>query len=140
MLKKSIRKTAIEVIDFPSKDYEPLVDYEGWRVAVLASCENTTLPKIKTMQKHEFTDEVFVLIRGNATLITAGNGESPEDMDVQKLEQRKVYNVKKGFWHNHVLDKDGIVLIVENKDTNDENSPIMDLTEEQLVELAELIR
>ena len=130
---------AIEITDFPVTDYEPLVDSEGWRVAVLAFCENTTLPKIQTMQKHDFTDEVFVLIRGNCTLLTGGNGEVPGEMRSVKLEPHKVYNVKKGFWHNHVLDEEGIVLIVENQDTCDDNSPIMLLTEAQKAALEKLV-
>ncbi|MBQ9926435.1 MAG: hypothetical protein IJO65_00530 [Lachnospiraceae bacterium] len=130
---------AIEITDFPKTDYMPLVDYEGWRVAVLASCENTTLPKIKTMQKHDETDEVFVLTRGNCTLITAGCGEKPGELTLWKLEPQKVYNVKKGFWHNHILDEEGVVVIVENADTCDDNSPILPLDEEQLKELAGMI-
>lgn len=137
-VQNDMKQTAIEITDFPTTDYEPLVDYDGWRVAVLAYCENTTLPKIQSMQKHELTDEVFVLIRGNCTLLTAGNGGKPAYINVQKLEKYKVYNVKKGFWHNHILDEEGIVLIVENKDTNDGNSPISELTEQQLKELADL--
>lgn len=125
----------IEVTDFPKTDYEPLVDYEGWRVAVLAYCENTRIERIKTMQKHLYTDEVFVLIRGNATLYTAGNTAEIGELKAVKLQPHKVYNVKKGVWHNHVLDEEGIVLIVENQDTCDENSPIMNLSEEQIREL-----
>lgn len=129
---------AIEVTDFPAKDYEPLVDYESWRVAVLAACENTTLPMIQTMQRHEQTDEVFVLIRGNCTLFTGGNSETPGEIEAVKLEPLKVYNVKKGFWHNHILDEEGAVLIVENKDTTVDNSPVYPLTKEQKEKLEKL--
>ena len=128
----------IEVTDFPEKDYEPLVDYEGWRVAVLAYCENTRMERITTMQKHLETDEVFVLIRGNATLYTAGNGDEIGKIEAMSLQPRKVYNVKKGIWHNHVLDEEGIVLIVENQDTCDDNSPIKPLSEVQIEELNSL--
>ncbi len=133
-----IKKHGIEITEFPETDYEPLVDYGEWRVAVLAFCENTTIEKIKTMQKHEGTDEVFVLVRGNATLYTAGDGEVPDEVQAVRLEPRKVYNVKKGVWHNHVLDKEGIVVIVENRNTNDENSPVLPLSAEQLERLKEL--
>ncbi len=130
---------AIEVINFPETDYEPLVDYQGWRVAVLAFCENTTLEKIKKMQKHNETDEVFVLVRGNCTLISAGNGDEPGELEIHKMEPQKVYNVKKGFWHNHILDEEGIVVIIENSDTTDDNSPELPLTDEQIKRLAELV-
>jgi len=130
---------AIEITNFPPADYKPLVDFEGWRVAVLAYCENTTPEKILTMQKHDETDEVFVLIRGNATLITAESGDCPGELALTRLEPCKIYNVKKGFWHNHVLDEEGIVLIVENRNTCDENSPIKPLTEAQQAELRRML-
>ena len=69
-MEKEKRNTAeIEIIDFPAEDYQPLKDYEGWRVAVLRSCENTRLEKIHWMQKHMQTDEVFVLITGRCDSI-----------------------------------------------------------------------
>lgn len=122
---------AIKIVDFPQTDYEPLIDYEGWRVAVLAYCENTTIDKIKTMQKHDETDEVFVLVRGKCALITGGNGEEPGQAEFTCLQPQKAYTVKKGFWHEHVLDEEGIVLIIENSNTCDENSPRVKLGEEQ---------
>ncbi len=135
-----IKEKAIEIVDFPATDYAPLIDYQGWRVAVLAFCENTTLEKIKTMQKHEETDEVFILVRGNCTLLLAGEEETPGAIELCKMEPQKAYNIKKGFWHNHILDEEGIVVIVENQDTNDDNSPVLPLKEEQLQQLLELVR
>lgn len=121
----------IEIADFPQTDYEPLIDYEGWRVAVLAYCENTTIDKIKTMQKHDETDEVFVLVRGKCALITGGNAEEPGQPEFTSLQPHKAYTIKKGFWHEHVLDEEGIVLIIENSNTCDDNSPRVKLSAEQ---------
>ncbi len=114
---------AIEIIDFPAEDYMPLKDYGAWRVAVLRHCENTNLERISWMQKHMETDEVFALLDGNCTLILAGDGDKPENYEMVKMEPHKLYNIKSGFWHNHVLDENGEVLIVENRDTTDDNSP-----------------
>lgn len=127
--------TGIEVADFPTEDYTRLVTYEGWRLAALAYCPNTSPERILTMQKHNETDEVFVLVKGNATLITAGNGEEPGELTFTKMEPLKAYNVKKGYWHNHILDEEGLVLIVENDNTCAENSPILPLTKTQVAEL-----
>jgi len=43
-----------------------------------------------------------------------------------------IYNVKRGVWHTHVLDKHAMVLIVENRNTSDQNSPVAALTNEQV--------
>lgn len=124
---KTMVQKEIEICEFPAADYMPLVDYEGWRVAVLAYCENTRAENIHTMQKHEETDEVFVLLRGKVTLLTAGSGETPGEVVLHEMEPMKTYNVKKGVWHNHILDEEGVVLIVENRNTCDENSPVVEL-------------
>ncbi len=125
----------IEIIDFQPEGYKPLVDFGAWRVAVLKFCDDLKLENVKTMQKHLETDEVFVLIRGNCTLFLGGDGGSPENIKSVSMEHGKIYNIKKGVWHNHIMDEDGEVLIVENRDTCDDNSPIVPLDDSQLLAL-----
>lgn len=82
------------------------------------------------MQKHLETDEVFVLISGSCNLYSAGTGDLPGEIIKVPMEMHKGYNVKKGVWHTHTLSEDAAVLIVENQDTSDDNSPIFPITEE----------
>jgi ureidoglycolate hydrolase len=132
----------IEIKDFPAEGYQPLVDYGGWRVAVLKFCDDLLIENVKTMQKHLYTDEVFVLVQGNCTLFLAGDGDLPGTITAVKMEPHKVYNIKKGTWHNHIMDSNGEVVIVENQETRDteDNSPIRPLSDAQLTELAESIK
>ena len=83
------------------------------------------------MQKHDETDEVFVLLEGDFTLFLGGNGEHIGEIEAIKLEPLKLYNVKKGTYHTHTPEKNSTVLIVENVDTTDDNSPKEKLTLEQ---------
>ncbi|MFI3238846.1 MAG: hypothetical protein R3Y47_12610 [Lachnospiraceae bacterium] len=129
----------ITVVSFPKEGYQPLVDFEGWRVAVLRYCNDTTIDAIKTMQRHEKTDEVFVLISGSCTLFTAGDADKPGELVAWYMETDKVYNVKKGVWHNHILNEDGVVCIIENQNTSDENSPIINLTKEEILYIKKLV-
>lgn len=119
----------IEVTCFQKEGYKPVVDYMDWRVAVLKYCEELEINNIATMQKHMETDEIFVLLEGDCTLFSAGNGEGIEEIRAWHMEPLKVYNVKKGVWHTHTLAKNTSVLIVENRTTSDQNSPIIKLTE-----------
>lgn len=140
-MEKEKRNTAdIEIIDFPAEDYQPLKDYEGWRVAVLRSCENTRLEKIHWMQKHMQTDEVFVLISGQCRLILAGDGDQPENYKAVEMEPYRLYNIRKGIWHNHILDSKGAVLIVENQNTTDDNSPTWEMSEDEIRALCACVR
>lgn len=128
----------IEITEFQPEGYKPLVDYAGWRVAVLRFCEDLKPEAVVNMQKHEETDEVFALLGGKCILYLAGDGEKPGDITAVSMETGKLYNVKKGVWHNHTMSEDGTVLIVENRDTNDENSPRKALSEEQKQEVCRL--
>ncbi|MGN0368251.1 MAG: hypothetical protein ACI4EK_05655 [Wujia sp.] len=130
----------IEIIDFQPEGYKPLVDYETWRVAVLRFCDDLLIENVKTMQKHLYTDEVFVLLEGSCTLFLAGEGDTPGTIEAVQMEKHKIYNIKKGVWHNHIMDEQGEVLIVENQNTCDDNSPILQLTQEQLAELGNLVK
>lgn len=134
------KEQQIEVIPFPETDYKPLVEYEAWRVAVLRYCKNLDPKNVKTMQKHMYTDEVFVLTSGKCMLFCCGEGELPGEVEGVVLEPNKLYNVKKGVWHNHIMSEDGCVVIIENSDTYDadDNSPIVPLTPEQIKQVMEL--
>ncbi len=79
---------------------------------------------IDTMEKHNETDEVFVLLEGECILFfgvedTYGN---IIEIKAQPMHPKKLYNVKQGVYHTHVLSKTAKVLIIENYDTGDSNS------------------
>jgi hypothetical protein len=119
--------------------YQPMVDYESWRVAVLTDCDELEPDKIDWMQKHDQTDEVFVLLKGKCILFVGGDDPSKVgEITACDMEQHKLYNIKKSVWHNHTLAKDSLVLIVENRDTDDTNSPCLTLTENQRKKLVNL--
>ena len=120
---------------YEGNGYKPVVDYMEWRVAMLNYCEELELQNLKTMQKHMESDEVFILLKGNCKLFVGGNGESIKEIDAIQMEAMKLYNVKRGVWHTHTLDREGSVLIVENRNTGNGNSPVAKLSEEQKLEL-----
>jgi ureidoglycolate hydrolase len=128
----------IDVTTYQGEGYLPMIDFETWRVAILRYCEELELQNLKTMQKHNETDEVFVLLAGNCTLFVGGKGDCLNDIDAIAMKPLQLYNVKKGVWHTHTLDKDATVLIVENQNTSDYNSPTQELEAEQIRQLHDL--
>ena len=122
----------IEITEFQKEGYKPLVDFKAWRVAVLRYCDDLKLENIHTMQKHMLTDEVFVLLEGSCSLFSAGSEKEPDNFEKLVMEKHKIYVVKKGVWHNHIMSEDGAVLIVENRNTSDENSPIWELDSQEI--------
>ncbi len=133
-----MKKEFIEVSSYQGEGYLPMIDYGTWRVAILRYCEELEIQNLNTMQKHDETDEVFVLLEGNCTLFTGGNQDVITEVDTIAMEPLQLYNVKKGTWHTHTLDREATVLIVENRDTCGLNSPTDRLTEAQINQLRTL--
>lgn len=122
----------IDIIEFQEQGYKPLVDFESWRVAILKFCDDLLVENIKSMQKHGETDEVFVLLKGECTLFMGGFLDTVEEIEAIPMEPHKLYVVKKNAWHNHKMTPGSEVLIVENRNTSDDNSPIIPLTPQQI--------
>ncbi len=129
----------LEVKAYTEEGYAPVIDYESWRVAVLNYCEELLPENITRMQRHDETDEVFVLLNGSFILYIGEGHATVESIHAVKLEPLKCYNVKKGVWHTHTLTKGSSVLIIENRDTSAANSPEIFLSKEQRKILIELI-
>ncbi len=108
----------IEVHKISDDGYETHVTYEGWRVAGLSYTGDEPV----TFHKHTNTDEVFMLLCGEAQLLTARHGEIPGEVTKTQMKPLHIYNVKKNVWHTEILSKGAKLLIVENSDTDDTNS------------------
>ncbi len=127
----------LEIRDHQGEGYMPLVDFGGWRVAVLRPEQQ---PRPPSMERHLETDEVFVLTRGEATIIVGGNGAAPGELAAQGMEIGKIYNVRKRVWHTVSLSEDAAVVIVENRDTVRENSEYADISGDRLRSTAEKLQ
>jgi ureidoglycolate hydrolase len=127
-----MKRELIDIIKITQEGYTPLVDFQTWRVAVLKFCDDVRADRLDSMQRHLETDEVFVLLEGSCVLISGENGERPGEVECVRMLKNQIYNVKKGVWHTHALDEEGSVLIIENQDTCDKNSPTELLNREQI--------
>ncbi len=129
-MKKLMDENWLEIREYKGEGYKPLVDYGEWRVAILRYLEELQPDRIDRMERHCQTDEVFVLLQGYATLLLGGNSPAPEGVFPKAMEANKLYNVKRNAWHSILLSQDASVLIVENRDTNEENSQYSSLPPE----------
>ena len=134
----TIPESLIEIREYNEPGYMPLVDYQSWRVALLNYIADDLPEKINRMQKHNETDEVFVLLAGRCILFLGEGNESVVKVHAVDMELYKLYNVKKGVWHWHTYSEDARVLIVENRDTAYENSPLVGLSDAQQKDVVEL--
>ncbi len=130
----------LAIREHEGEGYQALVDYGGWRVAILRF-QDALLPEHQTtMERHIETDEVFVLTKVKGILIMGGNGSQVDGLEVQVMEIGKIYNIRKNAWHTLSLSSDASVLIVENQDTGKHNSEYVDLSARQRRQVIKLIQ
>ena len=129
----AIDSQLIEVSSCLVDDYSPLVESGQWRVAAICTSEQNSADAIMQLERHNETDEVFVLMRGKAILfIATGQGEwGTGKINNVEMESLQVYNVKRGVWHACALGPDAVVLVVENSGTGRSNSDYSQLTTDQ---------
>jgi hypothetical protein len=126
----------LQVFEHTTPGYKPVVVFGAWRVAMLNGAEDGRWPDAPVkMQRHDLTDEIFVLLNGRCLLFLAEGNESVGTIHAVDMQPGKVYNVRRGCWHAHSLASNTQVLIVENDDTALSNSPFADLTPAQTAEL-----
>ena len=135
-----IDESLMEVHEYTGQGYLPLIDYGEWRVAILRHCEELLPQNLDQMQRHDETDEVFVLLEGRCILFVGEGDDNVSNIHALDMEPLKLYNIKKECWHTHTLSADATVLIVENRDTTLENSPQIALSASQRRTLIALAR
>jgi ureidoglycolate hydrolase len=117
-----VDKNILDILECKEPGFHPLVVFNSWRVAFLNYDEKYLEGNIKMLEKHNETDEVFVLLNGKCKLLVAEGNDKPEKIYTVEMDPCKLYNVKKGVWHNLIAEPETVLLIVENADTSRGNT------------------
>jgi mannose-6-phosphate isomerase-like protein (cupin superfamily) len=130
-------ESILEIGEYDGEGYQPLVDFGDWRVAMLRYMDKLQAERLDSMERHTQTDEVFVLLDGEGTLVLGGNAPQVECLSLQVMQPGKVYNVKRNAWHTVCLSRGASLLLVENRDTGAHNSEFASLSPAQRQALLE---
>src|SRR6476646_10500178 len=93
----------LEVREYSGAGYAPLIDYGAWRVAILRYIDELLPENLATMQRHDETDEVFVLLAGRCILFLGAGAELVTEIAAQDVAPLTLYNVKRRSWPTHTL-------------------------------------
>lgn len=106
--------------------FDAVFTNERFKCAFIKRSENCSFGKVMEMKKHNETDEIFVLLKGKAVMLTL---EGDNYIKTQ-LAKNSAYNVAKGTWHYLAVSGDAEVFVVENQDTTSKNSEVLRLDKE----------
>ena len=111
----------LDILEYSGDGYSRVVSGAKWTVAALNYADRFDERNITDLERHNQTDETFVLLSGQATLLI---GEEAKRVNMEPL---KFYNVRAGAWHNIVVTPGTRVLIAENADTSKDNTDYLNL-------------
>ena len=114
-------RNELDVLEHAGEGYSRVVNGAKWTVAALNYADRFDEKNNVDLERHNLTDETFVLLSGEATLLVG------EDAERVKMEPLKFYNVRVGTWHNIMVTPGSRVLVAENSDTSKDNTDYLDL-------------
>lgn len=135
-----IEESLLDIANNDNAGYHLLMHYESWRVAVLNSEGVKSIDDVKYFEYHSLTDEVFILSKGKGALLLADGKDKPKKYYKIDMEIMKLYNVKKNTWHAILLEDDSSTIIVENHNTDIDNSSYYYINEKERIEIKKLQR
>jgi len=121
----------LDIVEYTAEGYKPLVDFGTWRVAFLRFIDELIPENIYRVERHNETDEVFVLLAGQAVLFMGEGDDGISKLYHFQMEPGKLYNVRQHGWHTCVLSRDATILLVENRDTAVVNTDYLELSPQQ---------
>ena len=118
----------VDTFRWEGQGYQPFVSHRGWLVALMNWEPRFDPANVGKVERHNQTDEVFVLTRGRSLLFI----DSDETLLAIDMQPGVIYNVTGGTWHGVLGTEDASWLIVESSDTNAGNSDYRQLNKSEL--------
>ncbi|WP_117879615.1 cupin domain-containing protein [Aureibaculum luteum] len=125
----------IESYSVKEAGFNPFLIREGWQIAQLNFFEEQHINNINKMEVHHDTDEVFILLKGKAVLISGAIKDNVIKFSADIVKPYVVYNVPKNVWHNIAMEEGCKLLIVEKSGTHVNDVEYMPLNIAQINDL-----
>lgn len=127
MTTANIPQSLVEIGVSFEQTYKPVLDFHGWRVAMLRHCDAVVPETFYRVERHRNTNEVFILTAGKADLIILDGDQMPGTPFVFPMELNAAYNIQQSVWHHVVMTPDAHIILFERTDTSVENSDYAEL-------------
>jgi hypothetical protein len=136
----SLPRRLVETGAFFGEGYCPVLDFHGWRVAILRFIDGLQPEAFHQVERHPGTNEVFILTAGQADLVVCDGDSQPGEAFVTAMEHNVAYNIGQAVWHNVVMSPDAHIILVERTETSVANSDYADVPPDQIAAIAAQFR
>ncbi|NDJ52244.1 MAG: hypothetical protein GYB68_04055 [Chloroflexi bacterium] len=101
-----------------AQTYQPVLDFHGWKVAMLRHFDIVDPETFYRVERHWNTNEVFLLTAGQADLIIFEGDDQPGDAYyVFPMELNVAYDIGQSVWHHVVMSEDAHIVLFERSET-----------------------
>jgi mannose-6-phosphate isomerase-like protein (cupin superfamily) len=125
----------IESYSVKEAGFSPFLIREGWQVAQLNFIEDQHINNIDKIEVHHDTDEVFILLKGRAVLISVDIKNDVLAFSSDLMKPNITYNIPKNVWHNIAMEEGCKILIVEKSNTHVNDVEYLQLNNTQIHDL-----
>ena len=120
--------------------FSPVMDFDGWRVAMKRWAENTSPAKFHSVDRHNETNEVFILTQGQADILLKDGSRRPTEAYLTPMELNVAYSVQAGAWHHVFMSEDAHIIVFERANTSRENSDHYELDADTIASIRSRVR
>lgn len=128
----------IQSYSFDGEGMSPVYKNSTWMVGIKNWKPANDLGAIDCIERHNLTEELFVLLNGTCTLLYAHEGDEGLRFGTVVMEPFRVYSIPRSMWHNTITTHDTKLILIEDSSTSSENSDVMTLDEQQIAEVKSL--
>lgn len=98
----------IQILSSSQKGFDVVLSFDGWQIGMIRYSDVLKKATKERLEKHELTDEAFVLLKGKASIYVG--------IELEKTEMKTgfVYNIPQNVWHTITLSEDACVIVMEN--------------------------
>jgi len=129
----------IQKFEYKGEGLVRVYENAKWMVGIKNWKPANDITGIDCLERHNETDELFILLAGSCTLLSAEESRDGLVFKATKMEPMKVYNIPRGLWHNTVTTKEVKLILVEDSATGAANSEVLPLKLEQLAVVKDLV-
>lgn len=130
----------IEVSGFSGEGMHRVYENQKWTVGIKNYKPANDILGIDMLERHNATDELFVLLAGSCTLISAEETAGGLKFEKLEMEPGKVYSIPRSLWHNTVTTKGTKMVLIEDSATGESNSDFYRLSGQEIGEIRALVR
>lgn len=130
----------IESSAFSGEGMKRVYENDKWTVGIKNWKPGNDVTDINGLERHNATDELFVLLSGRCTLVFANEQDGKLAFDAVEMEPYRLYTIPRTLWHNTITRKDTKMILIEDVSTSMENSDLYSLTPEETIAVRALAK